>query len=107
MKKIVMFCLAALVGAGACYAARPAAKKKSTTTVFATDIDCEHCVSKIMNNVPSLGKGVEDVEVDVATKRVTVTYDPSKNSDERIVEGLSTLKVKAEAVETDAKAAKN
>lgn len=99
MKKLVLLCLAALLGAGMCMAAKPAAqkgKKKTVTTVFVTDIDCEHCVKKIMNNVPSLGKGIEDVQVDLSAKEVTVTYDASKNSDEQIVKGFATLKVKAE-----------
>lgn len=91
-----MFCLAALMGAGVCMAAKPAAQKNTATTVFTTDIDCEHCVKKIMNNVPSLGKGVKDVQVDLPKKEVTVVYDSSKNSDENIVKGFATLKVKAE-----------
>lgn len=69
MKKIVLLCLAALLGAGVCMAAKPAAQKKTVTTVFVTDIDCEHCVNKIMNNVPSLGKGIKDVQVDLERRR--------------------------------------
>lgn len=101
MKKIVLLCLAALLGAGVCMAAKPAAQKKTVTTVFVTDIDCEHCVNKIMNNVPSLGKGIKDVQVDLEKKEVTVVYDASKNSDENIVKGFASLKVKAEPKETD------
>ncbi len=96
MKKILMACLALWMGFGMCAAAEKPVQKKAVTTVFTTDIDCEHCVKKIMGNVPSLGKGVKDVQVDVATKQVTVTYDPAKNSDENIVKGLASLKVKAE-----------
>lgn len=96
MKKILLCCLAALLTAGMATAAKPKNVKRIVKTVFVTDIDCEHCAKKIMNNVPSLGKGVEDVQVDVKTKEVTVTYDASKNSDEHIIEGLASLKVKAE-----------
>ena len=96
MKKIAMLCLALLLGAGVSLAAKPAAEKKTVTTVFTTDIDCEHCVNKIMNNVPSLGKGIKDVQVDLPKKEVTVVYDASKNSDENIVKGFASLKVKAE-----------
>ena len=49
-----------------------------------------------MNNVPALGKGIKDVQIDVPTKEVTVIYDASKNSDENIVKGFAKLKVKAE-----------
>ncbi|MCM1352393.1 MAG: heavy-metal-associated domain-containing protein [Alistipes senegalensis] len=96
MKKIAMLCLVLLMGAGTMRAAKPAAEKKTVTTVFCTDIHCDHCAKKIMDNVPSLGKGIEEVQVDVATKEVKVTYDATKNTDENIVKKLASLKVKAE-----------
>lgn len=96
MKKFFVICLALVMGTGVCMAEKPAGGKKTVTTVFVTDIDCDHCVKKIMNNVPSLGKGVKDVQVDLSKKEVTVVYDASKNSDENIVKGFATLKVKAE-----------
>ena len=99
MKKILMLCLALVMGVGMC-AAQKAADKKTVTTVFTTDIDCEHCVKKIMNNVPSLGKGVKDVKV---KKEVTVVYDATKNSDDNIVKGFASIKVKAEPKKADTK----
>ena len=104
MKKILFVCLMAALGLGTGSAAAKDAKKASTvTTVFKTDIDCEHCVKKIMNNVPSLGKGVKDVQVDLPKKEVTVVYDGTKNNDENIVKGFASLKVKAEPKKADAK----
>ena len=91
MKKLVLFCLALAMGVGVCAAAGKPAAKKIVTTVFVTDIDCEHCVKKIMNNVPSLGKGIKDVKVDLPKKEVTVIYDASKNNDENIVKGTLLL----------------
>jgi len=96
MKKLAMLCLALVMGAGMTMAAKPAAEKKTVTTVFVTDIDCDNCAQKIMNNIPSLGKGIKDVQVDVAAKEVSVTYDAAKNSDQNIVKGLASLKVKAQ-----------
>lgn len=93
-----MFCFATLMGAGICVAQKPAMEKKEVTTVFATDLHCESCAKKIMDNVPALGKGIKDVKTDVASKTVTVLYDASKNSDENIIKGLASLKVKAEPV---------
>ncbi len=91
-----MFCLALMLGVGVALAAKPAQKKQIVTTVFVTDIDCEHCAKKILNNVPSLGKGVQDVKVDVSKKEVTVVYDASKNNDENLVKGFASIKVKAQ-----------
>ena len=103
MKKILMICLALVMGLGMCAAAGKPAQKKEVTTVFVTAIDCEHCVKKIMNNVPSLGKGIKDVKVDLPKKEVTVIYDASKNNDENIVKGFATIKVKAEPKKAPAK----
>ena len=96
MKKFVLFCLALAMCVGVCAAAGKPAAKKIVTTVFVTDIDCDHCVKKIMNNVPSLGKGIKDVKVDLPKKEVTVVYDGTKNDDANIVKGFASLKVKAE-----------
>ena len=103
MKKLVLFCLALAMGVGVCAAAGKPAAKKIVTTVFVTDIDCDHCVKKIMNNVPSLGKGIKDVKVDLPKKEVSVIYDASKNNDENIVKGFATIKVKAEPKKAPAK----
>lgn len=102
MKKLLMAALALFLSAGACMAESPA-QKKTVTTVFLTDIECHNCAKKIMNNVPSLGKGIKDVQVDVEKKEVTVVYDASKNSDENIVKGFASLKVKAEPKKAAAK----
>ena len=99
MKKLIIVCLLAIIGVGVCAAQDKAkAEKKIVTTVFSTDIDCEHCAKKIMNTIP-FEKGIKDVRVDVPSKRVTVVYDASKNSDEGLVEAFSKIKVKAEKVQ--------
>ena len=88
MKKILMLCLALVMGVGMC-AAQKAADKKTVTTVFTTDIDCEHCV--------------KNVKVDLPKKEVTVVYDSTKNSDDNIVKGFASIKVKAEPKKADTK----
>lgn len=97
MKKLMFVCLALVMGMGMIVAAPKTAPKgkQVVTTVFATDIECEHCAKKITDNVASLGKGIEDVKVDVASKQVTVKYDATKNNDANIIKGLASLKVKA------------
>ena len=95
MKKIVLMCLALAMGAGVATAAKPAAGKKIVTTVFVTDIDCEHCAKKINNSIP-FEKGVKEVKVDVPTKTVTVTYDAAKTSDATLLKAFKKIKVAAE-----------
>ncbi len=100
MKKILMFCLVAVmsvgVGVGFAQEKKAKAEKKIVTTTFCTDIDCEGCAKKIYNNVPVLGKGIQDVKVDVKSKTVTVQYDAAKNSDEALVKAFAQIKVKAQ-----------
>ena len=97
MKKIALLCLALIMGLGITTTeAKKPVKKQIKTVVFATDIDCNHCVQKIMNNVPVLGKGIKDVQVDLPKKEVTVIYDAAKNDVQQMIHALETLKVKAE-----------
>lgn len=70
-------------------------KKSIETQTFKTDIVCQSCEKKIMNNVSVLGKGVKDVKVDLATKEVTVTYDAAKTTPEKLVKGFSKLDIQA------------
>ena len=94
MKKIIMFCLLAVLGFGISNAS---AQKKNAaslkTTVFVTD--CEHCAKKINNSIP-FEKGVKEVKVDVPTKTVTVTYDAAKTSDATLLKAFKKIKVAAE-----------
>lgn len=94
MKKIIMFCLLAVLSFGV---ADAMAQKKGgdvKTTVFVTDIDCEGCAKKVTNSIPFV-KGVKDVKVDVPKKTVTVTYDAAKSSDEALIKAFTKIKVKA------------
>ena len=97
MKKLMMICFALVLGVGVCMAQKPAKKAaaKMQTTVFVTSLDCPNCAKKVENNVPSLGKGIKDLQIDLKTREVTVTYDASKNNDANIIEGFKTLKVAA------------
>ena len=97
MKKIILMCLVALFGIGMANAQEPkSAVKKSVTVEFATDIDCAGCAKKVTNTIP-YEKGVKDVQVDVNTKTVTVTYDPAKTNNEVLIKAFAKIKIKAEA----------
>ena len=97
MKKIVLMCLVALFSVGIANAQEPKkGNKKSVTVEFVTDIDCAGCAKKVTNTIP-YEKGVKDVQVDVPTKTVTVTYDPAKTNNETLVKAFSKIKIKAEA----------
>lgn len=98
MKKMILCCLVAVLGCGvfAVEAKTPQKKGEIVTTVFTVDIGCESCAARIMNNVPVIGKGIKDIQVDVPSKEVTVTYDSAKTSPEELIKGFGKIRVKAE-----------
>lgn len=102
MKKILLVALMAIMSIGL-ISAREKKTENLKTVVFATDIHCEGCSNKIMNNVPSLGKGIKDVQVNLEDKTVTITFDVNKNSEERIIKGFKSLNVEAKPIVTEAK----
>ena len=95
MKKIIMLCLLAVMGFGISEAvAQKKVDAQVKTTVFMTDVDCETCAKKIDNSLP-YQKGVKEVKVDVATRKVTVTYDATKSSDDALIKALKKIKINA------------
>ena len=95
MKKIILVLFVALFSIAVVDAQQPKAKQ-STTTTFVTDIDCAGCAKKVTNTIP-YEKGVKDVQVDVPSKTVTVTFDPTKTNNETLVKAFAKIKIKAEA----------
>ena len=97
MKKILLCCLMAVMAlaVNAANDNNKKAKAEKQTVVFCTDIDCQGCANKILNNVPVLGKGVEDVKVELPTKEVTVVYDAAKTNPETLAKNFQKIKVKA------------
>lgn len=96
MKKIILVLFVALFSIAVADAQQPKAKQSTTTTTFVTDIDCAGCAKKVTNTIP-YEKGVKDVQVDVPSKTVTVTFDPTKTNNETLVKAFAKIKIKAEA----------
>ncbi len=51
---------------------------------------CQNCVNKIKGNM-RFEKGVKDVEVDLKTKSVCITYLPEKTSTEKLVSAFKKI----------------
>ena len=54
-----------------------------TITLTAPDISCEHCTAAIQGAVGALA-GVKNVQAEIATKLVTIEFDPSRVSLDKI-----------------------
>ena len=53
------------------------AKTDKQTVVLSCDLHCQGCCDKIMKNI-SWEKGVKDIQCDLKTKTVVVTFDATK-----------------------------
>ncbi len=67
-----------------------AAGPKTETTAYWVSIHCTSCKQKIMDNIP-FEKGVRDITIDIATKKVEVTYDPRRTNSEKIGSAIEKL----------------
>ena len=53
----------------------------TTETYYVPDISCNHCLMTIEREVKEDVEGVQDVQADVDTQRVTVTYESPASHD--------------------------
>ena len=62
------------------------AESTQQVTLLAPDISCAHCVSSIQETLQEIG--VDQASADVASKQVSITFNPEHVSLERIEAAL-------------------
>ncbi|GAP71975.1 heavy-metal-associated domain-containing protein [Candidatus Symbiothrix dinenymphae] len=98
MNKLVIICALLLGVTGVVTAQKSSAKNADTTTVFAVEtMHGDHCRKRIEGNI-AFEKGVKDLKVDLEKQTVTVTYNPRKNSDEKLIAAFEKLGYSAKIV---------
>lgn len=65
---------------------------------FVTSLDCEHCATKIRENV-SFEKGVRDLDVNVPDKTVTIVFNPAKTDTLKLGKAIRDLGYSAKVVD--------
>ena len=70
----------------------------ATSVLSVPDISCGHCQATITNALAPL-EGVQAVNVDISTKKVTVEYDPSVVRVDRMKSVLAEEDYPVESVE--------
>lgn len=70
---------------------------KTETMKCWVSMDCASCKAKIEKNIP-FEKGVSDLQVDLPTKMVTISYKPAKTSPEKLEKALQDLGYKTEII---------
>ncbi|MCQ2174633.1 MAG: heavy-metal-associated domain-containing protein [Bacteroidales bacterium] len=91
MKKTIAAALCLVLAAAVSFAA---VKKEVKTVVFDTYLHCEDCVRKVQENI-SFEKGVKSLDVSLKEQRITVSYDASKTSEEKLEAAIRKLGYKA------------
>ena len=97
MKKILLIAFTFLLAAAPLSAAGKVKKEKPApqTVCFVSDIDCQNCVKKVTANI-SYVKGVKSLDVSLQDHTITVGYDPSKTSEEKLAGEIRKLGYTAE-----------
>lgn len=80
-----------------------ASAQKLKTVSILTSAQCDMCEKKIEQNI-SYEKGVKDVDLDVKSKKLTVTFKANKTDINRIRQAVSKLGYDADGVKADSKA---
>lgn len=84
------------------------AKGELKTVVYTTNpvMHCENCENKIKNELKFV-KGIKKIETSVENQTVTITYDETKTTPEKIEKAFSNIKYKVKRVEGKAGCAKH
>jgi copper chaperone CopZ len=73
-------------------------KKKTEAVTFNVNMTCDNCKAKIERHI-SWEKGVKDLTVNLDKKQVTVKYDPSKTTAEKLEKAITALEFTCEKTE--------
>jgi periplasmic mercuric ion binding protein len=82
-----------------------AAQSKMKTIKILTSAECDMCKDRLEKEV-SLMKGVKKAELDLATKVLTVEYNPEKTSPEKIRTAIAAIGYDADEVKANNRASK-
>lgn len=74
-------------------------KKVETMTCWAS-LDCEACQAKVEKNI-AFEKGVKDLDVNLQTKLIKISYSPGKTNPEKLEKAIQDLGFKTEIVKEE------
>jgi copper chaperone CopZ len=75
---------------------------KSETLKMKVEMSCANCQTKIEKGLNKT-KGVDKVVVDLASKTVTITYDPDKTNKDKLVKAVEDIGYRTEFTAKDSK----
>jgi P-type Cu+ transporter len=78
------------------------AASKSETLKMKVEMSCANCQAKIEKGLNKT-KGVDKVVVDLASKTVTITYNPDKTNKDKLVKAVEDIGYRTEFTAKDSK----
>lgn len=78
-------------------------QKKEETITIKTSAVCSMCKERLESNM-AFEKGVKEVQLDIKTKNLTVTYKTSKTSPEKLKTAVTLIGYDADEMPADSKA---
>lgn len=85
MKRVVLFLMMLTLSIGIA-----SAKADKQTVTFYVDLHCQGCIDKIYKTI-AYEPGVKDIECDLKTKTVVVTYDANKTDVEKLQKAFAAI----------------
>jgi Cu2+-exporting ATPase len=90
MKRIILVTLCAVFAFSTTFAQSVKKNEKETITFTVKNMSCDNCVKKIEKNI-AFEKGVTDLQCQLASKTVKVTYRTDKTTEKQIVAAFKKL----------------
>ena len=90
MKRIILIMLCSVFAFSVTFAQSAQKNEKETVTFTVKNMSCDNCVKKIEKNI-AFEKGVTDLQCQLSSKTVKVTYRTDKTSEKQLVTALKKL----------------
>lgn len=82
----------------ACVFLSSTAKPERRKVVYASNVDCESCEKKVMENI-AFEKGVKDVSVDLEKETVAIVFDETKTDTLKLARAIRKLGYEAKVID--------
>ena len=102
MKRVFLMMLCSVFAFSTVFAQSVKKNEKETVTFNVKNMSCDNCVKKIEKNI-AFEKGVTDLQCQLASKTVKVTYRTDKTTEKQLVAAFKKIGYEAEPKATTPK----
>jgi len=95
MKRIILLMLCSVIAFSTVFAQSVKKNEKETVTFNVKNMSCDNCVKKIEKNI-AFEKGVTDLQCQLSSKTVKVTYRTDKTTEKQLIAAFKKIGYEAE-----------